>query len=174
MSFKLATPLIVQFHLAKTDALFPNSDDPSKTTIEVRQASTGDVEARADLFNKFKRTFDGFGNFTIEQNVTMDDVRRMEVFLTLAACNIKKSDGNSLFTFKDGKLRDRDAFEKAWALLPPQTSEEIHDFVLQHNKLWSAEGEVPPNKESESSEIVLENISVSETSSEPEQPEKSQ
>lgn len=91
---------------------------------------------------------------TIEQSVTMDDVRRMEVFLTLASCNIKKQDGSPLFTFKNGKLVDRDAFEKSWALLPPQCSEEIHEFVLSHNKLWSAEGEVLPNKESETSEIV--------------------
>lgn len=63
MSFKLSQPLVSEYHLAKTDALYPNTDDPSKTMIEVRLASTGDVERRADLFNKFKRTFDGFGNF---------------------------------------------------------------------------------------------------------------
>lgn len=174
MPLKLAQPLIQEYHLVKTDALFPNPEDPSKTTIEVRLASTGDVERRSDLFNKFKRTFDGFGNFTIEQNVTMDDVRRMEVFLTLAACNIKNAQGRPLFTFEGDKLNGKDAFERAWALLPPQTSEEIHGFILEHNKLWSAEGEAPLNKELEISELPSENTSEESTSSEPEPREKSQ
>lgn len=174
MSFKLATPLVSEYFLTKTDAMYPNPEDPTKTRIEVRLASTGDVERRADLFNKFKRTFDGFGNFTIEQNVTMDDVRRMEVFLTLAACNIKKPDGQPLFVFKNGKLTDKDAFEKAWALLPPQVSEEIHELILQHNKLWSAEGEAPSNKELENSETTSENISDLETNTESAQEENHQ
>jgi len=147
MPLILSDPLIQEFILEKSDKLFPNPDDPSPTLISVKKASNGDVEARGDLFSKFTRTFQTDGSFSIEQEVTMDDVRRKEVFLTMTACNITKKDKTPLFRFEGGKLVNEAEFRRAWAVLPPETAEEIHECVLKVNKIWSNEGEVQLNKE---------------------------
>lgn len=147
MPLILSEPLVQEFPLEKTDKLYPNEKDSKPTMIGVRKASNGDVETRNDLFAKFKRTFATDGSFSIEQEVTMDDVRRREVFLTLTSCNITLDNGKPLFEFENGRLKSEKKFEEAWAMLPPEAADEIHELVIKVNKHWGSEGEVTLNKE---------------------------
>jgi len=125
------------YRLEKSDVEY-KTDTP--TIIEVRLATQGAVEARNELFAEFKREYEG-SKVTVSQRLSFDDVRRKEVFLTLAACNIEAEDGKPLFTFSNERLDDEGKFKNAWNQLPPMVASEIHEKVLESNVVWKNLGE---------------------------------
>ena len=125
------------YRLEKSDVEY-KTDTP--TIIEVRLATQGAVEARNELFAEFKREYEG-SKVTVSQRLSFDDVRRKEVFLTLAACNIETEDGKPLFTFSNECLDDEVKFRNAWNQLPPMVASEIHEKVLESNVVWKNLGE---------------------------------
>lgn len=135
MPYQFTAPLVKEFTLDKTDMKYDIKDDP--TLVKIRQVKMGDKKFRDDLYAKFERRFDG-DVITVAQTVSLDDVVRKEVYLTMAACNIIGSDGKSpMFKFKGERLENEHEFNLAWAGLDPDVANEIHDKVLEMNPMWN-------------------------------------
>lgn len=140
MPFVNKRPIEKEFILERTDAKFGvPSDAPTKVTI--RQATTGDNEKRDAFLSSFERSYekaDGEKNgmMRVKQFVNYAQLRRLEVKLCLAACNILNEDGSPLFQFVNGRVVET-TFDAAWDSLPPETAEEIYELVLQMNPTWS-------------------------------------
>lgn len=136
MSLKLSAPLVKEFPLTEADAAAGDSGEPTMVTI--RQAENGEVEKRNELFSSFQREYVADA-VRVTQDISFDAVRRKEVFLTLAACNIQNEDGKQLFMFKDGHLDNELVFQRAWSKLPPAYALAIHQKVLEMNPMWKPE-----------------------------------
>lgn len=135
MPYQFTAPLVKEFTLEKTDAKYNVKGDP--TVVKIRQVKMGDKKLRDDLYAKFERRFDGI-TVTVAQTVSLDDVVRKEVFLTLAACNILTEDGKkSAFEFDNDRLKNEHEFNVAWAKLEPDIAEEIHEKVWEMNPMWN-------------------------------------
>jgi hypothetical protein len=137
MPIRLAPPTVSTLRLAKSDIKYEATDP---TMVDIRLATQHDVEARNELFAEYKREYEG-SKVTVSQRLSYDDVRRKEVFLVLAACNIETLEGKPLFQFENGRLQDEKTFKKAWDLLPPSIVEELYELVLQINPVWDMRGE---------------------------------
>ena len=139
MPFQLSAPKKKEFQLEKSDEALGNTGKESvPTTVLIRQATQGDVELRNALFADFTREYDG-RMVKVTQRISYDDIRRLEVFLTLCACNIINAKGDPLFVFNNERVADRVAFDRAWATLPPVVAIELGEKVLEMNPLWSPE-----------------------------------
>jgi hypothetical protein len=136
MPIQLSAPKKKEFTLADSDIELKNEGEATK--IVVRQATQGDIEMRNTLFADFTREYDG-RMVKVTQRISYDDIRRLEVFLTLCSCNIVNSKGDPLFVFKDERLTNQAEFNRAWANLPPVVAIEIGNKVLEMNPLWMPE-----------------------------------
>jgi len=132
MPLKLAAPIEQDFILEESDKKFGNKGTP--TIITVRQASQGQHERRDKLYSTFNRVFSG-DTFTVSQNFSSIELYRLEVELTLIACNIEDLDGNMLFKFKNKEVT-HESFVNGWNALPPEIAKEMHDKVIEVNPLW--------------------------------------
>ena len=135
MPYQTSAALVKEFPLTKTDEIHKNEGDP--TVVKIRQVKMGDKKLRDDLYAKFERRFDG-NTVTVSQVVSLDDVQRKEVYLTLAGCNICASDGKTpLFQFEGDRLKNEHDFNTAWATLDDDVAAEIHDKVMEMNLMWN-------------------------------------
>ena len=143
MPIQLGSPKKKEFVLTESDKVLGNTEaDSVPTKITIRQATQGDVELRNALFADFTREYDG-RMVKVVQHISYDDIRRLEVFLTLCQCNLLDPKGESLFTFVNERLVDQVAFKRAWASLEPVLAIEIGEKVLDMNPVWRPEmGEV--------------------------------
>lgn len=145
MALKLTAPIEESFVLERSDKKFKNEEEP--TRIGVRQATQGQQEQRARVFAEISRVIEnedifGTAAMSIRQSWSMEELKRVEVFLTLSSCNIEGPDGKPLFRFNNGKLSmDEGQFRDAWYMLPPSVADEIHEKVLEVNLMWSGRGE---------------------------------
>lgn len=140
MAGKLKPALEQSFDLPKTDALLENVGDTAEASkVTIVQATMGQHDKRMALWAEFKRSVtedvNGKERYEVTQNVSPADVRKLEVLLTMRACNLEDHDGSPLFKFP---LEER-PFNKAWAKLPPLVADEIHEKVLALNPLWSGD-----------------------------------
>lgn len=114
-----------------------------EATITIRQARTGENIQRADLVAETSYVInDKVLEQEIRQKFNWQAMRRFDVFMTLVDCSIEVEDeaGNSVgpwFTFVNGRLQDRVAFEKAYNALPPEISDAIYNKVLEVNPQWA-------------------------------------
>ena len=137
MPLQLGIPLEKEFVLERTDESFENDGTP--TTIVVRQARQGEHERRAALFAKIVRetSSDEEDIIRLVQRFSFEELKRLECFLSLKACNIERPDGSPLWDFdKKGNIRES-AFNEGWRQLPTFVAEEIHECVLQINVGWA-------------------------------------
>jgi len=124
MPIKLDVPIEKDFILEKSDKLY----DVAKG------------ERRAALFSQIIRevardTADGDTVRWI-QRFSFEELKRIEVMLTLKSCNISGANDKLLFNFSsDGKISE-EKFRQAWDVLPPAVATEIHDCVLEVNVDW--------------------------------------
>lgn len=141
MPLKLIAPIREEFVLKRTDELTESEGDA--TAIAIRQASQGEYERRQQMFSEWSRGYDPIsGEERVVQRLNVEMLKRLEVYLTLADCNIEDVDGKPLFKFKNDKLAMSETdFNRAWAKLPLVTATEIHECVLKVNKSWDSEGE---------------------------------
>ena len=147
MSIKLSAPLIEDFYLEVSESAYGDGTEaPSKVTV--RQATQGDHERRSRVFAEISRVIEeqrdfGMASMQIRQRWSMEELKRVEVFLTLAGCDILDHEGKPLFSFNnDGKLIDEAVFSRQWSMLPPEVANEIHQKVLKVNYVWAGpEGE---------------------------------
>lgn len=142
MPFKVETPILKDFHLEETDKAYGVASEP--TSITVRQATQAAHERRAALFSQIVRELSNNNDQTVRlvQHYSFEELKRIEVMLTLSGCNILDADGQPLFKFDSkGFIRDEAAFNKAWGTLPPLVATEIHGKVLEVNIDWGPSGE---------------------------------
>lgn len=138
MPFQLSPPFEQEFELEQTDKDYGKKGDPP-TKVLIRQAKQGEHERRSNLFSQIIREQSVKAPEDIVrfiQRWSMEELKRLEVFLTLKACNIQKPDGSPLWDFdKNGNIRES-MFDKGWEMLPVSVAREIHDCVLIVNPDW--------------------------------------
>lgn len=148
MPLKLTTPIYKSFTLDRSDARYGN--DGEATIITVKQAAQHEHERRQQLFATLERRYSDLSpdQMTLVQTISMEEIKRMEVWLTLCESNIEDEDGKDLFPSKKAKnghpqlALTQGQFVEAWGKLPPDVAEEIHEKVLEVNFIWSgASGE---------------------------------
>lgn len=141
MPLKIKVPIVREFVLSKSDAAFGTEGEA--TRISVRQATQAAHERRSNLFSNIIREFSNSDEgIRLVQRFSLEELKRIEVFLTLAACNIEDENGNPMFQFtSEGFLKDENKFTKAWGQLPTLIAQEIHECVLMVNVDWQPEGE---------------------------------
>lgn len=144
MPLRLSAPIQKDFLLERTDELFPPEEGEDPTQVSIRQAAQGEYERRQHMFSEWVRSYDPIsGQDQVVQRLNVEMLKRLEVFLTLAACNISGENGKPLFRFNRGKISMSELeFDRAWAKLPLVTATEIHEKVLEVNPDWDSEGEV--------------------------------
>lgn len=142
MPFKLIAPIEKIFVLEKSDAKYGNDGDP--TTVTVRQATQEQHEKRSAVWSEVTQVMgiEASSEIRLRQKWTLEELKRMEVFLTLVGCNILDENDKPLFRFKqDGGRQMLDMsdleFYRAWGKLEPDVADEIHRKVLEVNKTWS-------------------------------------
>lgn len=142
MPIKLSAPIEQEFVLEKADETYGNDGEP--TRIVVRQATQAQNEKRSRVYSEVNRVLSSSlddGETILRQQWSWEELKRMEVYLSLVDCNIMNEDGNPLFKFrKNGNHQIMDmttsAFEKAWGLLPTDVAMEIHEKVMEVNLSW--------------------------------------
>lgn len=133
----ISTPLEKTFKLDQFDPT-------GETFVIVRQATQAQHERRAELFDEITRIYNDAvaGETQIKQRISVEELKRIEVMLTLAECNILDEDGATpLFTFVQERGRPRLAmtenrFKEAWGKLPTEVAEEIHKKIREVNPTW--------------------------------------
>lgn len=140
MPLKLITPIEKEFTLDRSDRLYGTDGEPTKVTI--RQATQAHNEKRAIVYSEITQEYNREEGMRSKQRFSVEELKRIEVFLTLVGCNIVGQDGKSLFRFRnvDGKqsldMTDRE-FAVAWGELPPDVASEIHEKVWEVNLTWA-------------------------------------
>lgn len=145
MPLQLKPRIEQTFQLVKSDEKY---ESKTPTTVTIKQATQGEHEKRQDLYATLHTMYGTTeGSFEMVQRWNMSELHRHEARLTLVDCNIDDEDGKPLFTVKKDKkghtyidMSEPD-FNEAWAKLPVDVAEEIHDKVLELNPLWGARGE---------------------------------
>ncbi len=153
MALKISAPVVKEFHLASVDEKYPVEDGDDATTVLILQATQGQNEQRAAVFNRVRRQYSQLGDGTMEetQEIPWVELMRKEVYLTLAGCNIVDENDKGLFQFKNEKLSmSFEGFLKAWHKLPPFVCSEIHKCVLDVNFIWTGGNDQSEEKEIDS------------------------
>ena len=147
MPLKLTAPVYKQFTLEQTDEKY---EIEGATTVSIKQAAQHEHMIRQDFFSTLERKYDSLtpDEVSIVQRIALEELKQLEVWLTLVECNIEGENGKPLFPSKKSKVGDlrlamqKNQFENNWGLLPPDVAAEIHDKVLEVNIQWGgAEGE---------------------------------
>ncbi|MCE5295125.1 MAG: hypothetical protein LLF94_11010 [Chlamydiales bacterium] len=141
MPLRLSTPILQDFILERSDKHFEPIGEATKVVI--KQATQLDHERRSHLLSQNERIFDpNPGEVRVKSNWSMEELKRLEVYCTLAGCNIEDKDGKPLFKFTesngvptlDMNMRE---FEIAWGSLPALVANEIYECVLRVNFDWA-------------------------------------
>lgn len=145
MAIKIDNPQMQDFILERSDELYGDGD-PTRVTI--RQATQSAHERRSQVFAEVSRVIErddvyGAAQTSIRQKWSMEELKRVEVYLTLAGCTIEGPDGSPLFVFnnKNQLAMSESDFAKAWGMLPTDVAHEIHEKVLEVNYMWGNQGE---------------------------------
>jgi hypothetical protein len=148
MPLKLIAPVYKTFSLDRSDEKYGTDGEP--TMITVKQATQAEHEQRQQLFATLERKFRETepDEVSLVQTVSMEELKRLEAWLTLVECNINDEKGKDLFPSVKGKngiprlKMTRQQFNQAWGKLPPDVAAEIVDNVLEVNIIWAGkEGE---------------------------------
>jgi hypothetical protein len=134
----------------------PTDIDPDQDTyVEVRQATQREVEKRADLTADASRIFrDGSQEVEVRQRWSVEEQKRLEVWLTLAGSNLVTEDSDHpegqrpLFRFQKIKnsymlAMTEEQFKEAWGSLPEVVATSIHAAVLKVNPQWNPNYKAP-------------------------------
>lgn len=141
MSKKIPRPIEQEFPLDRWDP-----DDK----VVIRQATQAAHERRSMLFAEVTRVYRdaaAAGVQEIKQSISPQEVRRIEVQLTLQACTLRDEDDKSLFRFRTTETgrqvldMTEAEFAEAWGRLPPEVAAEIHEKVIAINPMWGPGGE---------------------------------
>ena len=148
MPIKLSAPIVKTYTLERADKNY-GEKGAEPTTVTIRQATQAQHEHRQQIFATLERRYNDYApeQTTLVQTANIEELKRLETFLTLADCNITKDDGKKpLFIFKKDAngLPTLDMsnaqFNQAWGLLPPDVASEIHEKVVDLNIMWGPAG----------------------------------
>lgn len=145
MPIQLSVPIVKTFHLERCDLRYGNEGDP--TTVTIRQATQAEHGRRMDLFATLERKWNQIDPDEIHlvQTVSSEEIKRLEVWLTMGECNILDETGNPMFPSKTGKnglpvlAMNQHQFNETWGRLYPDICEEIQDKVREVNPLWGGD-----------------------------------
>jgi len=138
MPLQMKVPTEKDYTLSRSDKLFgvPESEP---TRITIRQGKQRAHERRAALFSQIVREMSKNESDDIVrliQRFSFEELKRIEVYLTLVACNILDEDNRLLFKFNSHGIISEDDFNAAWGQLDPSVAQEIHECVLDLNVDW--------------------------------------
>ena len=148
MPIQLAPTLYEEFTLDEIDVKYGIEDDP--TTVTIKQATQGGHEQRQKYFARMERVYKpelSDSEFSVVQELSNDELKRLEIWLTLCGSNIEDAKGKVVFPSSkgnDGAPRlnmSKTKFDDAYDLLPHDVAEAIHEKVLELNPQWGPEGE---------------------------------
>jgi hypothetical protein len=143
MPLQLAAPLEQTFTLDISDEKFGTDGEPTKVTI--KQATQGAIERRSMVYsevtNVIGTTAELSAEMQLRQKWSIEELKRIEVFLTMIGCDITQSDGTPLFHFRTVNERtqldmNENQFKAAWSRLDPIIAAEIHTKVVEVNPDW--------------------------------------
>jgi hypothetical protein len=143
MPLKLTAPLEKTFVLEISDEVFGNDGDP--TTVTIRQARQDAIEKRSYIYsevtNILNATVELGAEMMLRQKWSIEQLNRMEVFLTMVGCDVLDVDGQPLFKFRSENGRQvldmsERQFNVAWGKLDGVIASEIHSKVLEVNPNW--------------------------------------
>jgi len=144
MPLKLIAPIEKDFVLERTDLAYDNEGGPTKITI--RQATQAQKERRSLIHSEVTQIVNQRSALSqelrLQQSWSIEELKRIEVQLSLIGSNILDIDGNQLFRFKstnghvDLDMTDNQ-FKIAWGSLPDDVADEIHEKVLEVNLSWA-------------------------------------
>lgn len=142
MPLKLTAPLYKTFTLDKADEKYGSMDDP--TIVKVKQASQKQHEERQSLFATLEQRWNQLepDEVALVQTISMEEVKKLEVYLSLVESNFEDENGAPLFPSREGKdgvpelAMSKPMFVTAWGKLLPDVAREIHQKVLEVNPLW--------------------------------------
>lgn len=142
MPLQLAAPVYKTFELEETDKTYEVDE---ATTVTIKQAAQYEHERRQQLFSTLERKFKELepDEIILVQTLSTEELKRLEVWLTLVECNILDAEGELLFPSKENKdghprlAMNNAAFVRAWGMLQPDVADEVHDKVLEVNLLWA-------------------------------------
>lgn len=144
MPLKISLPIEKDFILERSDLAYDNDGEPTRVTI--RQATQAQNEKRSHIYSEVTNVInrgleDMNAEVQLRQHWSLEELKRMEVFLTLVDCNILDENGSQLFRFRsDGKRQvlhmTAREFAEAFGKLPQDIALEIHEKVLEVNPSW--------------------------------------
>lgn len=146
MPLKLIAPLMKTLYLTESDSKYGVEGEPTYVTI--KQARQSEQEARMQLFSTLERRYGAAetgADMTLIQTINMEQITRLEVYLTLCESNITDDKGEPLFPSRKSKADQpqlslsRPQFEKIWGELPTDVCREIHEKVLEVNPQWGGD-----------------------------------
>jgi len=146
MPINLSSPIVQVYELKETDAKYGDKES-EPTTVTIRQATQAQHEYRQQIFATLERKINNLKpeQTTLIQRANSEELKRVQAYLTLVGCNITHENGD-LFKFKKGRdglpelSMSKQAFDKAWGLLPPIVAAEIHLKVIDLNGIWGPMG----------------------------------
>lgn len=146
MPIKLEETYFKTFILEQTDKKYGSEGEP--TTVTIKQATQSEHEQRNQMFATLERRFSDAnpGEMSFVQTANTEELKRIEVWLSLCDCNILDSNGKPLFQSKKSKggqpslNMTKQQFAEAWGLLPPDVATEIHNKVIEVNFMWGPSG----------------------------------
>lgn len=136
MPIQIPPPTIKEFRLSEELAKKYGDDPDNPTIIRVRQATHRENGLRDARLSTYKRRIEN-DNIVIESDFNLPELVDYEIYLTLAACNIKDGNGNFIFSFKDDRVvHSFEKFRERLGILPSDIVAFIHQCVLETNPQW--------------------------------------
>lgn len=147
MPIQVSAPVIKTFVLEKADKKYGSEGDP--TTVTIKQATQGQHEHRQQIFATLERRYSNVRPelTTLVQTANMEELKRLETYLTLVDCNMTADNGKkAMFPSRKGRdglpelAMDKAQFDEAWGKLPTDIASEIHEKVIELNVQWGFQG----------------------------------
>ena len=147
MPLQLVAPIVKTFTLDVSDEKY-GVEGEEPTTVFIKQAAQHEHALRQDLFSTLERKYRGLDTgepldeVSIVQRIALEELKELEVWLTLVDCNMLDENGQLLFPSKKSKSGEmglsmtRRQFALSWGRLFPDVAIEIHGKVLEVNPLW--------------------------------------
>lgn len=123
--------------------MLPIEEDAEQDSyVDIRQATQREVEKRAELTANASRIFrEGQKEVEVKQRWSIEEQRRLEVYLVMADCNLVGTDNKPLFRFRQSGSRSvlamsEDEFNEIWGQMPEYWVTAIHKAVIEVNVQW--------------------------------------
>jgi hypothetical protein len=147
MAFKVKAPAGESYFLDQTDKYY-SIDPADRTFVVIREATQSEDSVHSTLFAEITRVIDSTSKnpkqVQIKQSLSSDELKEMDIYLTLADTNITDENGQALIRFKKvGSISKVDMsegeFKNALGKLPGRVVSEIHEKVALKNPDWFGE-----------------------------------